>query len=128
MTKGEDIQERLTGLAISALNFCKAMPRSPMGIHVSGQLMRCATSPASNYAEARVSESRRDFVHKLGIVLKELNQSRMWFRFVVETGLLPQAMLRAVQTECDELCKIVYSSRRTAASRLANTVRYGRPS
>lgn len=122
MAKGDDIQERLEGLAIVALNICQAIPRSPVGVHVSGQLMRSATSPASNYAEARVSESRRDFVHKLGLVLKELNESRMWLRVVAESGLLPHDMLVPVRTECDELCKIIYVSRRTAASRMAGSL------
>lgn len=43
---------------------------------------RSGTAAAPNYAEARGPESRADFVHKLGIVQKELNETTVWLRIV----------------------------------------------
>ncbi len=75
MAKGDDTRERLVEFAVQVMDLCENLAQTPAGTHVSGQLLRCATSAAPNYAEARGAESGRDFVHKLGIVLKELNEA-----------------------------------------------------
>ena len=78
MAKGDDIEERLINFAVHILNLCTHLPKNSAGRHVAGQLVRSGTSPAPNYAEARGAESPNDFVHKLKICLKELNESRIW--------------------------------------------------
>ncbi len=50
-------------------------------------MLRCGTSAAPNYAEARGAESARDFVHKMGIVLKELNEAEVWIDTIVKRPL-----------------------------------------
>ncbi len=55
-----------------------ALPETRMGRHVAAQLVRCGTSAAPTYAQARAAESRNDLVHKLGIALKELRETRVW--------------------------------------------------
>ena len=52
------------------------------GNHVAEQLLRSGTSPAANYGEARGAESRNDFIHKLRIVVKELNESIIWLEIL----------------------------------------------
>ena len=77
MAKGDDIEERLIDFAVRVMRVSRALSETPEGRHVSGQLLRSGTSPAPNYGEARSAESKKDFVHKLKIVLKELNESRI---------------------------------------------------
>src|SRR6266550_7212978 len=84
--KGEDLEERLLDFAARVGLVVDALPDTRMGRHVAGQLVRCGTSPAPNYAEACAAESRGDFVHKLGIVLKELRESRAWLRLIVKAS------------------------------------------
>ena len=78
MAKGDDIKARLVGFAVGVLGLCERLPKSPEGTHIAGQLLRSGTAGAPNYAESRAGESAVDFIHKLGIVLKELNESRVW--------------------------------------------------
>ncbi|HEV7223266.1 MAG TPA: four helix bundle protein, partial [Pirellulales bacterium] len=59
--KGEDLAERLLDFAVRAGKVADALPKSRLGRHVAGQLVRCGTSPAPNYEEARAAESRADF-------------------------------------------------------------------
>ncbi|MFQ5823958.1 MAG: four helix bundle protein [bacterium] len=73
MAKGDDIQERLIEFAVAIIKLCGSLPNTQVGKHIAGQLLRCGTSPAPIYGETRSTESSKDFVHKLGIVLKELN-------------------------------------------------------
>jgi four helix bundle protein len=51
--------------------------------------VRCGTSPAPNYAEACGAESRKDFIHKLSICLKELRETRCWLKLILKAELLP---------------------------------------
>ncbi len=73
---GEDISERLLDFAARIGQVVDALPDTRLGRHIAGQLVRSGTSPAPNYEEARAAESRKDFVHKLSIGLKELRESR----------------------------------------------------
>lgn len=69
------LSERLLDLTARVGNVVEAVPKSPLGRHLTSQLVRCGTSPAPNYEEACAAESRKDFIHKLGIVLKELRET-----------------------------------------------------
>ena len=117
MAKGDDIQERLIDFAVSIIKLCSALPGNQAGKHVSGQLLRCGTSPAPNYGEARGAESTNDFVHKLGIALKELNESGIWLEIAKRSEMLPLDLLSPVMKECTELSKIISSSIRTVGKK-----------
>ncbi len=69
MARGDDIQERLIQFGVKIIQLCAELPRNDAGRHVAGELLRCGTSAAPNYGEARGAESPKDFIHKLGIVL-----------------------------------------------------------
>jgi len=62
--------------ARGAMDICDLIPKTAAGNHIAGQLLRSATSTASSYAEARGAESKSDFIHKLGLVFKELTNQR----------------------------------------------------
>lgn len=108
--RGDDIEERLIDFAVRIVRVCDALPNGQSTRHISGQLLRSGTSPAPNYAEARGAESKKDFVHKLKIVLKELNESRVWLKIIIRTEMLPQPRLEELLDECDQLCRIVNAS------------------
>lgn len=114
MAKGDDIQERMINFAVAIIKLSSALPKTKAGNHIAGQLLRCGTSPAPNYGEARGAESRKDFIHKLGIVLKELNESGNWLEMIKRSELLKSEAVQPVMQECMELAKIISSSIRTA--------------
>lgn len=115
--KGPDIEERLLDFAVRIINLCNHLPRTTAGRHVGSQLVRSGTAPAAHYAEARSAESRRDFVHKLRLCLKELNERRVWLIMVVRSDMLRASQLEPLQQEDDELCRIISRSIKTARSR-----------
>jgi len=117
MAKGDDIQDRLVDFAVKIIKFCSEMPKSQAAKHISGQLLRCGTSPAPNYGEARGAESTNDFVHKLGITLKELNESGIWLEIIKRSEMLPISTIKPLAKECVELSKIISSSIRTVGKK-----------
>ncbi len=114
MAKGEDIQSRLSGFAVQVMVLCDRLPRTFAGKHIGEQLFRSGTACAANYAEARGAESRNDFIHKLGIVRKELNETLVWLDLVAKRGMVGDETVAPTRMECDELCRIVSASRKTA--------------
>lgn len=91
-----------------------ALPDTRLGRHVAGQLIRCGTSPAPNYAEACAAESRADFLHKLGIGLKELRETNLWLRYILKAELLGPAMVAPLLNEGRQLANILGQSIVTA--------------
>jgi four helix bundle protein len=118
MAKGDDIQDRLLRLGVRIMDLCDDLPVTNAGKHIAGQMLRSGTSAAPNYAEARGAESASDFVHKLGVVLKELNETEIWLQMLQTRGMLPEERLAAAHQECSELCRIITVSRRTARERI----------
>lgn len=74
-SQADEMEDRLIDFAVRIIKVADALPNTSVGKHVACQLMRSGTSPAPNHAEARGAESSADFVHKLKIALKELNES-----------------------------------------------------
>jgi len=112
--KIDSLSERLLDLAARIGKVVDALPETRLGRHIAGQLVRSGTSPAPNYEEACGAESRRDFIHKLRICLKELRESRCWIRLIIRTELLPEIKMREILDETDQLCNIVGKSILTA--------------
>ena len=107
------LEERLIDFGVRIIRLSAALPDTPAGRHISGQILRSGTSPAPNYGEARGAESRADFVHKLRVVLKELNETRIWLRIIERSRLLPaEVLINIVKDNC-ELCKIFAASLKT---------------
>ena len=112
--KANAIEERLIDFAVRVIRVADALPRTPVGKHIAGQLLRSRTSPAPNYAEARGAESNADFVHKLKIALKELNESSVWLRMICRADLMKAELLDDLIDENQQLCRILNSSVTTA--------------
>ena len=91
-----------------------ALPDTRLGRHVAGQLVRCGTSAPPNYDESCAAESKRDFVHKLGIALKETKETRGWLRFTIIADLLTAKRIGPLLSECQELANILAQSLITA--------------
>lgn len=118
MAKGDELLERLIRFGVAVLGLAQSLPKTGAARHMADQLIRSATTCAPNYAEARSGESLRDFVHKLGIVRKELNESYVWFRMLAGSGNTRPGQVDGLLKECDELCRIISASKRTAEGRL----------
>jgi len=86
-----DLKARLVTFAVRVLRVARALPSAVEGKHIAGQIVRSGSSPVPNYAEAQDAESAADFVHKLKIVLKELRETEVWLRIIVESNLLKKA-------------------------------------
>ena len=114
-TREFNLQERLIDFAVRVMNVVEALPNNRTGNHVAGQLLRSGTSPAPNYGEAQSGESRKDFVHKMKVALKELRETHVWLLMIQRKPLIePPQKLEPMIRECNELIAIFVTSVRTA--------------
>ncbi|NIN72738.1 MAG: four helix bundle protein [Gemmatimonadetes bacterium] len=109
-----DLQDRLIEYAVLITRVADGLPSTRAGKHTAGQLVRCGTSPAPNYGEAQAAESRKDFIHKLKVCLKELRESMVWLEYVQRLELGDRMLVARGIRETDELTAIVFSSIQTA--------------
>lgn len=116
-TAADALEERLIGLAVRIIPLANRLTTSFGGRHIASQLIWSGTAAAPNYAEARSAESRADFIHKLRIAVKELNETAVWLRIVARSELLRPTLLSGLHNECDELRRITGASIRTARLR-----------
>jgi four helix bundle protein len=118
MAKGDDLQERFGRLAAAIIVLCRNSPKDDGARHLIGQLLRSGTSPAPNYAEARGAESDRDFVHKLKIVLKELNETIQWLQVGIWSEIWSRDQVAGILEECTVLARITAASIKTVKKRV----------
>ena len=105
-------------LAVSISHVVERLPRNRIGVHVASQLVRSCTAPVANYAEALAAESRRDFIHKMKLGLKELRESQTWLKYSQRMQLVGSDEVEPDVQECDELIPIFVASIQTAKRKL----------
>ena len=109
-----DLEDRLIDFAIMIDNIIDQLPVTRLGNYLSGQLIRCCTSPALNYGEAQSAESLNDFIHKCKVILKELRETKVCLKLIKRKSLLSEEKLLAEIQENDELIAIFLKSIETA--------------
>lgn len=110
-----DLEERLLEYATRIVRLTNALPSSRAGNHVAGQLLRSGTAPLANHGEVQGAESKKDFVHKLGICFKELKECRRWLSLAQRIPLVePPERVESLLKETEELIRIFAKSIYTA--------------
>ena len=121
MEKRFDLEERLVRFAGECIKFCNSFGNTFAEKHLSGQLIRSSTGACLNYGEAHAAESKRDFIHKNGIVLKELKESRSTLKISKYSELGNIELRTFLLQESEELCaifaKIILSTKRNLNER-----------
>ena len=120
MERKYDLDERLINFAASAIDVSEALPNTIAGRHIAGQLVRCGTAPALHYGEAQGAESRKDFIHKLKIGLKELRESFNCLRIILKKRWNKEESMAKILDENNQLISIFVKSIETARKNLGD--------
>jgi len=76
---------------------------------LSKQILRSGTSIGANIHEAVGGESKKDFVHKLGIAVKEARETSYWLNLLKDGGYIGTDEFSNLKSSCEELIKILNS-------------------
>ena len=110
-----DLEDRLIAFAVRAVMLAGQLPKTIIGIRLTDQLIRASSSAPLNYGEAQSAESRKDFIHKIKVVLKELRESHVALKMINGlTMVKDQQELDFLLKEANELVSIFVTSVETA--------------
>jgi four helix bundle protein len=116
MQNKRELEGRLIEFAVHIHSIYKGMPHTYECNHISRQLVRSGTAPAAIYGEAQFAESRADFIHKMKVALKELQETRIWLIIIRKTKIFKDiAIVEKGLVEVNELISIFVASVKTAS-------------
>jgi four helix bundle protein len=110
----EELKRRTKEFAHRCIKLSMALPKTYLGNHIKGQLIRCSTSIASNYRAVCIAQSKASFISKLSIVIEEADEAYFWLEFIIDERLLGKERVLPLLREAGELTSIFVSSRKTA--------------
>ena len=116
-TKTEALQQRLIDFGVDVSEYAVRLQRARVTANIGTQLARSCLSPAGNYSEAQNAESKRDFIHKMQVCLKELGETQVWLRAALRRDPNGEELKRLVK-ECGELVAIFTAAVKTAKGRM----------
>ena len=113
-TDEKTLKQRTKEFAHRCVKLSMALPRTYLGDHIKGQLIRCSTSVASNYRATCIAQSKASFISKLSIALEEVDESHFWLEFIIDEKLINEDRVLPLLKEAAELTAIFISLRKTA--------------
>ena len=119
-----ELEDRIINFAVLIINSIEDVKNNYAGNYYGNQLIRSSGSPALNYGEARSAESHKDFVHKMGICLKELRESHNCLKIIKRANLYKGSSesMDKVLDENNQLISIFVSSIKTSKSKNSTIV------
>jgi len=115
---GVDLSQRLFNFAVNIIRFLGTIDYKTEFAVFRNQLSRCGTSMGANFEEACGSTSRKEFISKLSICLKESRETNYWMRILNELNLGDEKLREHLAKESLELIKIFITSIKTAKNNL----------
>ena len=110
----DELKHRVKKFAHRCIKLCAKLSNTPLGRHISGQLIRSSTSAAANYRAVCIAQSRATFIAKLAIVIEETDESYFWVEFAADEKLVKKEQVDDLLQEAQELTAIFVASQKTA--------------
>ena len=104
--------------AVRIVNLYKYLCEDKKEYVLSKQLLRSGTSIGANVAESECAISKRDFLNKIYIALKECSETIFWLELLYETGYLNEKEYISINNDCEEIRKMMSATTKTINSTL----------
>jgi four helix bundle protein len=114
------LKDKSLAFAVRIVNLCKFLMSEHKEYILSKQILRSGTSIGANICEASFGESKPDFIHKLAISQKEINETLYWLELLKLTSYITELQYESLKNEAIELLKLITSSIKTAKRNIIN--------
>ncbi|NEO18651.1 MULTISPECIES: four helix bundle protein [unclassified Moorena] len=104
------IQDRTKKFAVRIVKACIWLEESKVPRMLGNQLLRSGTSIGANCSEAQSAQSRRDFISKYEIALKEARETKYWLEVLIEAELVSLEKFKGLIQETEEIIKILVTT------------------
>jgi len=112
--KNNIIKEKSYLFAIRVVNLCRYLQETKKEYVLSKQLLRSGTAPGALVREAEHAQSRADFIHKMSIGLKEINESEYWINLLYDTDYINKEQYDSILDDAQEILKLMISIVKTS--------------
>lgn len=121
-SKPRKIQERAFDFACRIVKLCDNLfTLDASSRRIASQLLRSGTSIGANMEEAEAAQTKRDFISKCRIALKEARETRYWLRLLIAGDKVTKGKLQPLTQECEEIMNIIGAIVRNATKNLEQT-------
>src|SRR5215510_13775183 len=101
------LKEKSFKFAVRIVNLYKHLCKEKIEFVLSKQIIRSGTSVGANIREAEHSESKADFIHKMAVAQKEINETIYWLELLQETGYISKQEFESINTDAVEIIKMI---------------------
>ena len=108
------MMDKCMNFSIRVVKLCHFLNEEKHEFNISNQLFRSGTSIGANYAEAQNAISRKDFIAKVYISLKECNETLYWLELLQKTHIITNQQFESIFLDCEELKKILVTITKTS--------------
>ena len=108
------VKEKSFAFAVRVVNLVKHLRSEKKEYVLSKQMLRSGTAVGALIREAEHAESKRDFIHKMSIALKEANETEYWLELLHETQYLETSEFSSMHKDIVELLKLLTSILKTS--------------
>ncbi|MFY7957939.1 MAG: four helix bundle protein [Flavobacterium macrobrachii] len=111
------LKEKTLLFAIRVVNLYRFLTTEHKEYVLSKQVLRSGTSVGAMIREAEFGQSKSDFIHKLSIAQKEINETIYWLELLQKTDYIPYDSYESINLDAIEIIKLITSSIKTAKSK-----------
>ncbi len=112
--KNSILRDKAFSFAVKIVRVVQKVQQRHKEYILSGQLLDCGTSIGANEREAEYAQSRKDFINKLSVSLKETNESQFFLELLHATDYIETQEYKTLYAESSEIKAILIASIRTA--------------
>lgn len=112
-----DLRVRTKAFALRIIRMFVALPKTEEARVLGKQVLRSGTSVGANFREAHRARSKAEFIAKVGDCLKELDETAYWLELLTESNIVPEAKLKSLQDETNQLLAILTTISKKAKQR-----------
>lgn len=101
------VKNKSFAFAVRVVNCYKWLCTEKKEYILSKQLLKSGTSAGAMIREAEHAETKKDFIHKMAIAQKEINESLYWLELLKVTDYLDQPTFVNLEQDATEVLKLV---------------------
>ena len=109
-TKDSPLREKTLNFAVRIVDLNKYLAQKKQEYIMGKQVLRSGTNPGAMVREAANAESGADFIHKLSIAQKEIDETIYWLELLKATNYLTESQFESLNCDAIEIIKLVKSS------------------
>jgi four helix bundle protein len=113
MSQNSILKTKSFNFAVRTIKLCQYLNKKYGEYEIAQQVIRAGTSIGALVREAEFAESRKDFIHKLYIGLKEANEINYWLELLHATQYINKRMFDSMKKDAEEILKMLVSSVKT---------------